>query len=114
MEYPSHRARRRLRLFFAYGFKNSPETSSPLAAQQSAELAGRGATVGLVEARAYNTATGCADDLLLTVLVDSCRESPFDGGRLPAPTSRTLSRLPHLPLHRDQAVRGIIPTAKAV
>jgi hypothetical protein len=49
MEYPSHRVRRRLRLFFAYGFKNSPETSSPVAAQQYAELAGRSATVGLVE-----------------------------------------------------------------
>jgi hypothetical protein len=56
MEYPFHHARRRLRLFFAYGFKNSPETSSPLAAQQSAELAGHGTTVGLVEARANYSA----------------------------------------------------------
>jgi hypothetical protein len=49
MEYPSHRARRRLRLFFAYGFKNLPETYSPVAVQHYAELAGRSATVGLME-----------------------------------------------------------------
>jgi len=38
MEYPSHQARRQLRLFFAYGFKNSPETPFPLGEQKARRI----------------------------------------------------------------------------
>jgi hypothetical protein len=55
MEYPSHHARRQLRLFFAYGFKDSPKTPFPLGEQSYAELAGRSTTVSPLQVRANYT-----------------------------------------------------------